>query len=29
MKYKLLKPLPDIDAGTIIEYKDDKYFFET
>jgi len=29
MKYKLLKPLPDIDSGTIIEYKDDKYFFES
>lgn len=27
-KYKLLKPLPDIEVGTIIEYKDDKYFFE-
>jgi len=27
MKYKLLKALPDIEAGTIIEYKDDKYFF--
>ena len=28
MKYKLLKSLPDIETGTIIEYKDDKYFFE-
>jgi len=29
MKYKLLKSLPDIEAGTIIEYKDDKYYFES
>ena len=29
MKYKLLKSLPDIEVGTIIEYRDDKYFFES